>query len=164
MSTPARTVLLADPDRSRWVLAGTGPWVRLRAALQAPVLDAQLAAGRPASTDHARAVRAARLVDPAYRRRLAAYWEAMLTRANGPHRVAVLRDRVAAAEDEIHEMTAALRLPQPVPVRGVALATTLLTDGISPLYHRPSRKDLRAEVHRAVRHLDPTLALLDELR
>ena len=162
MSASPRTVLLTDPDGEGWVLIGTGPWVRLRARMQAPVLDAQLGAGRPSSTDRLRAVRAGQLVDPAYRFRLATDWENMLTRANGPYRVPVLRDRVRPAEAEIRELIAALRVAHPVPARGVALATTLLTDGISPLYHRPSRADLRSRLRDAIRRLDPRCACVEE--
>ena len=72
------------------------------------------------------------------------------------------RDRVRAAETEIRELAAALRVAQPVPARGVALATLLLTDGISPLYHWPNRADLGAQLREAIHHLDPTHAVPEE--
>jgi hypothetical protein len=48
---------------------------------------------------------------------------------------------------------------RPVAVRGVAIASLLLTDGTGPLYHPPSTVDLPAAVHAAVHHMDPWAAV-----
>jgi hypothetical protein len=75
-------------------------------------------------------------------------------------RVPLRRDRIAGAEADIRELQRALRASAPVPARGVALASTLLSDGAGPLYNRDSCVDLRAALQAAIKHLDPSTALL----
>ena len=76
----------------------------------------------------------------------------------------VQRRRVLAAAEEIEQLISALRVAQPVPARGVAIASLLLTDGTGPLYHLPSTVDLPAAVYAAVHHLDPRAAVGDDGR
>jgi hypothetical protein len=75
------------------------------------------------------------------------------------HRVPIRRDRVHQAEPEIYELITALRALGPIPARGVAIATALLTDGLGPIYNPNAPDDLAAAVALAVQHLDPTLPL-----
>jgi hypothetical protein len=152
-----------EPDsplvQYRWRL-----WDRLASGWFSAHLDAQLAAGRSPERGRLRAVRAAVLVDPSNRAQLAAYWEHLLERAHsapavvgGP--IPLAREQILTARPEIVELSAALRARSPVPVRGVAQATMLLTDGTGPVYSRHSRRDLRAELRTAIARLDPASEL-----
>jgi len=110
-------------------------------------------------------MRANLLVEPATRAELAECWLRTLGRAAqarsvaGP-RVPLQRSRVFAAHAEIRRMIVALRAQAPVPVRGVAIASVLLSDGTGPLYNARSGLDLRGAVRDAIRHLDPSAQLL----
>ena len=133
----------------------------------APV-DADLAAGRPPETSPRHAARARRLVNPRMRDALASNWEHLLVTARGPadglsHRAPIRRERVHRAESEIRELITALRATGPIPARGVAVATRLLTDGRSPIYDPQGSDDLTAILARALEHLDPATPLSDEL-
>ena len=125
-------------------------------------LDRQLAAGHPAEADRLLAARAQHIVSLPRRRALARDWEHLLDvarRAPAPA-VPLCRDRIAAAEPSIRELVACLRVPLPVPARGVAAATVLLTDATGPLYHRRSRADLDGLLREAIAQLDPARPLL----
>jgi hypothetical protein len=142
------------------VVAGAGPRDRLLARLRAGSVDAAIADGRPTDSNRVTAIRASALVAPGNRESLAHYWENVLARAGRPHTVAdprlpVVRDEVLAAAEDITELAGALRRRGPVPARGVALASRLLTDGTGPVYSRRSRVNLAAAVRDAVRWLDP---------
>ena len=63
---------------------------------------------------------------------------------------------VAPARGEIAVLIGLLLAPVPVSARGVALVRILLTDGGSPLYRRSAPQDLRTEIRKATRALDPT--------
>jgi hypothetical protein len=131
-------------------------------------LDADLAAGRPPESSPRHAARASRLVRPRMRRTLAANWEHLIVTAQGPaggrsNRAPISRERVRRAESEIRELITALRAAGPIPARGVAIATRLLTDGCSPIYNAKASDDLAATVALAVEHLDPTTPLADPL-
>lgn len=144
----------------RWRL-----WDRLASGWFSAHLDAQLAAGRSPERGRLRAVRAAVLVAPSNRAQLAGYWDHLLERARlapavigGP--IPLARAQIVAARPEIVELSAALRVRSPVPVRGVAQATELLTDGTGPVYSRRSHRDLRAELRTAITRLDPASELM----
>jgi hypothetical protein len=127
-------------------------------------LDRRLAAGASPESGRLIALRARSLVVPARRQRLASDWDRLVRIARErPATVAhvpLRRDRIVGAEEDIRELQRALRASAPVPARGVALASTLLSDGTGPLYNRNSRVDLRAAVQAAIQHLDPSTALL----
>ena len=78
-------------------------------------------------------------------------------------RVPIRRERVNRAEPEIRELITALRATGPIPSRGVAIATSLLTDGCGPIYNPKAPDNLGATVALAVEHLDPTLPLTHAL-
>jgi hypothetical protein len=129
---------------------------RLLAQLQAPTLDRRLAAG--SGHDRLALVRADVLRERATRAALADGWAAVLERAGRPRamidaRVPVVRARVGAAEADIRALIDVLRDSLPVPARGVAMASRLLSDGTGPLYSARNREDLRAAVREALHHL-----------
>ncbi len=138
-------------------------WDRALASSRATVLDARLAAGVSPESGRLIALRARALVVPARRRRLAGDWDRLVRVARerpATARVPLRRDRIVAAEADIRELQRSLRASAPVPARGVAIASNLLTDGAGPVYNRNSRVDLRSAVQEAIRQLDPTTALL----
>jgi hypothetical protein len=128
-------------------------------------LDAKLASGFSPDAERLLALRARALVSLETRLMLANDWDHLLTVAPSRStffnaRVPICRDRVLAAESEIRQMMVALRAPLPVPVRGVAMASHLLTDGAGPIYSRRSVMDLSEMLRSATRHMDPTADLL----
>jgi hypothetical protein len=134
--------------------------------LSAARLDADLAAGMSPETSSRHATRARRLVSPRTRHALASDWEHLLSVSHGTTpglsgRVPIRRERLHQAEPEIRELIEALRASGPVPARGVAIATNLLTDGRGPIYNAKAPNDLTATVMRAVVHLNPALPLID---
>ena len=68
------------------------------------------------------------------------------------------------AEPEIRKLITALRATGPIPSRGVAIATNLLTDGRGPIYNPKAPDNLIATVALAVEHLDPALPLTQALQ
>lgn len=149
----AQTVLLAAIEDAPWTLVPIRVRDRAFAHLRSLTLDAELAAGESATTDRLRAVRAAMLVAPALRRQLARGWRGVLSPSRGI--VPVRRSEVVAAQDEIHELAAALRYAGPVAPRGVAIANLLLTDGTGPLYTPREGVNLRDQIRIAIHHLHP---------
>jgi hypothetical protein len=161
-SAQGRTVILAtdQTDGASLVVFRPRPWHRLLARVHALTLDEELAAGLPADGGRARAVRAAMLVAPAAREKLARDWERVLHRAHGARegadpRVPLARARILDAKNDIPQLVAALRADLPVPARGAAMANLLLIDGTSPVYGMGRRHDLRSAVQEATQNLDP---------
>ena len=127
-------------------------------------LDADLAAGRPPEISPRHSARARRLVSPRRRDALASNWEHLLLTAQGQtgglsNRALIRRERVHRAESGIRELITALRATGPIPARGVAIATHLLTDGRGPIYNPKVSDDLPATVALALEHLDPAAPL-----
>jgi len=140
------------------------PWDRALARIRGPLLDTSLAAGASPESGPLIALRARALVVPAQRRRLASDWERVVRAARerpaSTKQVPLRRDWIVAAEADIRELQRSLRASAPVPARGVAMASNLLTDGTGPVYNRNSRADLRAAVQEAIQHLDPSRELV----
>lgn len=139
---------------------------RILAHVFGPSLDHQLAAGRPPESGQLLAARALALVCLGRRRALARNWERLLAAARrpaapGPARILLCRDRILAAEPDIHEMVARLRAPLPVAARGVAAAEVLLTDAAGPLYNRHNQAALPALLRSAIAQLDPAASLAE---
>jgi hypothetical protein len=163
---PRPVLLISDTDPPTG-FHGRSPRIRDRALArwQRSSLDARLAAGCPPDSDRLLAVRALALVRPATRERLARSWDHLLevahARPSPPNlRAPVCRGRVVGAEVEIQRMLIGLRACVPIPARGVAIASHLLTDGAGPVYNRQSPVDLRASLEAAARHMDPSSALM----
>jgi len=131
-------------------------------------LDADLAAGVAPETSPLHAARARRLVASRMRDACAANWQHLLLISREPirglsGRAPICRERVRRAEPEIRELITALRTTGPIPARGVAIATHLLTDGRGPIYNPGTPDDLSTIVALAVEHLDPALPLTQNL-
>ena len=137
-------------------------------AFHAPGLDAELAAGVPPETTPRHETRARQLVAPRRRQVLADGWEHLLATARGPtgglsNRAPIRRERIRGAEPAIREMITALRGNGPIPARGIAIATKLLTDGCGPIYNDNARDDIKGTLALALAYLDPALPLSYEL-
>ena len=131
-------------------------------------LDRQLAAGRAPESSPLLAARAQRIVAIRHRQELARTWENRLRIARRrpetyPPVLPILSDRLVAAEPAVRELVRCLTTPLPVAARGVALATTLLTDALSPVYNPLSRVTLDAALAAAIAELDPALPLMTEV-
>jgi hypothetical protein len=155
-----RSVIIIDPAERRWILLNPGLGDRVAARAIAVKLDAELAAGAPAYGNKLRAIRAGMLVHPDRRNELANYWLQLLAsqRCSWPTwdpRVPRACLQIQTAETAIVELAQALRAQQPAPVRGVALAEVLLTDGGGPVFNVDARRSLVEMVHDALWHLDP---------
>jgi hypothetical protein len=134
----------------------------------APCLDAELAAGVPPEISPRHEARARWLVAPRRRQVLADGWEHLLVTARGPtgglsNRAPIRRERIRRAEPEIREMISALRANGPIPARGIAIATKLLTNGCGPIYNNNAGDDIKDALALALAHLDPALPLSYEL-
>jgi hypothetical protein len=140
------------------------PWDPALTRIRGTLLDRRLAAGTSPESGRLIALRARALVVPARRQQLASDWDRLVRIAREPPataaRVPLCRDRIIGAEADIRELQRALRASAPVPARGAAIASTLLSDGAGPLYNRDSGVDLTAAVRAAIQHLDPFTALL----
>jgi hypothetical protein len=161
-SQPQHTIVTGDPlavRRSRLT-------DRLLARLFGASLDRQLAAGRAPESSALLAARAQHIVALRSRRRLARNWENLLRRARHAHgaynpAIPVRGDRLIAAEPDVRELVRRMRAPLPVPARGVAMATALLTDAISPVYNpRGGDDSLAVALEAVIAELDPALPLM----
>jgi hypothetical protein len=160
-SQPQRTIVTGDPlavRRSRLT-------DRLLARLFGASLDRQLAAGGAPESSALLAARAQHIVAIRTRRQLARNWENLLRAARRAHgayhpAIPVRSDRIIAAEPDIHELVLRMTTPLPVPARGVAMATALLTDALSPVYNARRGDSLAAALEAAIAELDPELPLM----
>jgi hypothetical protein len=159
----ASTLVLAD-EQGLISADGGGrlrTWDRALARYRAFALDERLAAGSSPDGDALVAARARLLVSIARRRRLARDWGHVVRVARQPsYGSMVCRDRVVSAEPDIRELQRSLRTQLPVPARGVAMASRLLTDATGPLYNRRNAADLGVAVRDVIRQLDPRTALM----
>jgi hypothetical protein len=159
----ASTLVLADDQglMSADCSHRLSTWDRARARCRAFALDERLAAGSSPDGDALVAARARLLVSLARRRQLARDWGHVVRVARErSYGSMVCRDRVVAAEPDIRELQRSLRAALPVPARGVAMASWLLTDATGPLYNRRTSADLGASVREVIRQLDPRTALM----
>lgn len=138
---------------------------RLLARAFGASLDRELAAGRSPEASRLLAARARDIVSPRRRQALADNWGHLLGAAYRPRgrrnpAVPVRGDRITAAEPAIRELMRRLSNPGPVPARGVAMASVLLTDGTGPVYRRHAGGTLAAAVEAALAQLDPAAPLI----
>ena len=162
------TLALEDPFALPSPRPGDGVLARVFGAS----LDASLAAGCPPESSRLLATRARDIVSLCRRRSMAGNWEHVLRVARRAQRarpagspapagaVPVCADRVVAAEPAIRELISRLSAPLPVPARGVAMATVLLTDATGPVYRRRSPVTLADALDAAISQLDPALPLM----
>jgi hypothetical protein len=129
---------------------------RARVRLGQPSLDARIAKGESPSGDLLLALRAAQLVAPRLRTRLAAALDRQYERAstrNWPAFSAAVRvdaEAVGVARPALTQLAIALRSRESVVPRGVALARLLLTEPASPLYRPRSRDALYESAREAL--------------
>ena len=107
-------------------------WLRRRR------LDAELVAGAAPDSTAMLKLRAAQLLRPRYRRRLAAaLHQRLLAALRGPQwtsAVPVVRDQISDASGTLLSLAQVLRASEDVHPRGVAMVSSLLRDGTSPFY------------------------------
>jgi len=137
--------------------------VGLRVRLGRAALDGRLARGEEPARDALLALRASQLCRLATRERLADGLMSALARAEGVSQsvsaaIPVRRAQVDDARPAVLELAVALRSPEPVCARGVALTRELLVDGNGPLYAPGGPGALYAAACRALLWLRPTPA------
>jgi hypothetical protein len=161
------TLLLRDAvGLGGYVTRTIGPVARLLARLLAPYLDGRLASGTAPESGPLVAARAEWLASGPGRWAVARDWRDLLVQASRPAplrnpRVPLCRERIIGAGDELRAMVAALSVPLPVPARGVAMASRLLSDGAGPLYNPGCATDLPIALREMVERLDPATPLID---
>ena len=138
---------------------------RLLARLFGASLDRQLAAGCAPESSSLLAARAQHIVAIRSRRQLARNWENLLRAARRAHgayhpAIPVRYDSIIAAEPDVRELVRRMTAPLPVPARGVAMATALLTNALSPVYNSRSQDSLTAALEAAIAQLDPAVPLM----
>jgi hypothetical protein len=105
-----------------------------------------------------------RLVSPQFRFALASNWQRLLEGARDrPHALATVptrRAEIEALESEMGQVISSLTVPGPVPARGVALASVLISDGAGPLYRGSGLRSLARALQMTVEHLDPLSPLV----
>jgi hypothetical protein len=145
----AGTLLLYEQDFPYCLTARLNTrWLRAISRLRAPSLDRRLAEGRPPESDPLLAARAQVLVTPAERQKLAHLWADLMAQARKPPglrvpRAPINRDSILANEPAIRALLALLVAAMPGQLRGIALMSSLLSDGAGPLYSRRCSEDLR---------------------
>jgi hypothetical protein len=133
--------------------------LRLHVALFRWRLDEEIAAGADPRARPDLALRAAQLVRPRYRRRLAGCVEKLVAEYDANRgwwlsaAVPFLRDQVGEARETLLAIASALRANGPVGPRGVAMLSKLLMDSGSPLYVRSANGALHLKAQAALRHL-----------
>jgi len=137
-------------------------WVLVGATLNGASLDDKLAEGHAPDTSPLLAVRAQLLISLTKRRALAENWLSLLVDAREPvtflnPRVPLVRDRIIGAQAQIEALAEALVAPMPTS-RGVAMASSLLSDGSGPIYNRACSVDLASTLCEIIAHLDPMTA------
>jgi hypothetical protein len=140
--------------------------VRPLARLFGGALDRQLATGASPESSRLLAARAEYLVSSRVRRDMAQHWFRVLRQARMPsparrQAAHLRRTQVLRAEREIGEMLDALVVALPVPARGVATASCLLTDGTGPLYNPNCPVELSATLREATAQLNPATPLAE---
>ena len=140
-----------------------GPlWVLVGAKLLGVSLDDKLAEGHAPDTSPLLAARAQLLVSLTKRRALAENWLDLLIQVRRPFspldpRVPIVRGRIIGAQAQVEALAEALLAPMPT-WRGVAMASSLLSDGSGPIYNRACSVDLASMLCEIIAHLDPVTA------
>jgi hypothetical protein len=136
--------------------------LRMTVAARRNALTQELADGANPASSPERALRASQLTSERRRRQMIRTLNRTLAEAHRPSVTRALaalvnRRAVLDAEDAIQAMIERLRSPEPVTVKGMALAERIITDGVSsPLYGRAEPGTLRRLVLIATAELDPS--------
>jgi len=143
------------------VRGGHAPFlVSLGARLFGASLDNRLAQGQSADNSRFLARRAQLIASPQWRQMLAESWLSLIEDSSDKGapvfsaRVPPVRNRIIDAEARIREVVRALVSPMPT-VRGVAMASSLLSDGSGPVYYHGCTVDLDAKLREVLARLDP---------
>jgi hypothetical protein len=140
-----------------------GPlWVLVGATLLGTSLDDKLAEGHAPDAGPLLAARAQLLVSLTKRRALAENWLDLLIHVRRPFspldpRVPIVRGRIIGAQAQVEALAEALLTPMPTS-RGVAMASSLLSDGAGPIYNSACSVDLASKLCEIIAHLDPVTA------
>jgi hypothetical protein len=124
------------------------------------VLDGRLAEGKSPASSTLLATRAQLIVSPTRRKVLAESWLSLIDKARRPSpplqslEVPVVRTRILGAESQIRALAMALLAPMVTP-RGVAMASSLLSDGSGPIYYGDSPSDLSSKLQDVIMRLNP---------
>ena len=123
------------------------------------LLDGRLAKGQSPSSSLLLATRAQLIVSPSRRRVLAENWLSLLTNARRPTpfrspEVPLARSRILGSEPWIRALASALLAPMVAP-QGVAMASSLLSDGSSPIYEGPNTGNLESMLQEVITRLNP---------
>jgi len=130
--------------------------VRLRARARRLKLDRALAGGVDLSASPLLAARAAQLVDPSMRQRIAACLERFAFTADRPPsgvQTLPLRSAVRPNQEVLLELARTLRRSQPCYARGIAMLELVLADGTGPAYTDPTGDGLAHQLAMAVQGL-----------
>jgi hypothetical protein len=140
-------------------------WVRWAARMLGASLDRRLALGQPPEGSRLLAARAVWLVSPGFRSRLASAWQRLINDVctgelarSGAVRIRGAQIRIL--ESEARAVIDGLIARGPVPARGVAMASALITDGAGPLYHGKGSSALSTALRATARYLDSGAPLL----
>jgi hypothetical protein len=130
----------------------------LQVTLSRHQLDMALANGADPGGRPELALRASQLVKPKQRLRLAASIDRLLKEADQGRpalsaAVPIQRDQVKSARAALVSFAQALRAPEEVKPRGIAMLWKLITDPLSPVYMQTARGRLHLQVEAAGRHL-----------
>jgi hypothetical protein len=140
---------------------------RLVAVIRGRHLDRDLESGADPDTSVLLSLRAAALISPARRRRLALTLRQMASDAErSPRpfsaRLPVARREILQARDLIDETVDLLLRRGPANPTGVAHVQVLLEDGLSPLYCRGAAVELRDRLESAIAALADLHVITDE--
>jgi hypothetical protein len=155
MSTTTGTTPLARRGQP----VTTPAWVRAAARILAPSLDTKLALGVDPVTNEFLSARGQQLASLSTRHSLAASYLDLVDAARAPRSpfspvVPVVRGQVIAAESLIRDIARSLTNPLPR-VRGIAMAASLLSDGVGPIFNPASDVDLSTALHEVLAYIDP---------
>lgn len=123
--------------------------VRLGARLRRLKLDRALAAGADPSASPLLAARAAQLVAPTTRQRIAGYLERFASTVDAPRgrvRTLPLRGAVRANQGALIELAGQLRHGGLSYAHGIAMLELLLSDGTGPAYTDPTGEGLARQL------------------
>ena len=131
------------------------PSHRLAAVMRGRRLDRRLESGADPDTSVLLSLRAAALISPSRRRRLALTLRQMVSDAeHSPHpfnsRVMLARREILEARDLIEEVASLLVCRSPANPTGVAHVQVLVEDGSSPLYRCQFTATLRERLEAAI--------------
>lgn len=129
--------------------------LKLRVLVRRTQLDQEIAAGVDPGSRPALALRAAQLLRPRNRRRLAASLERLIEELDADRdwfsaAIPFLRDQVAEARGTLLSLARALRVAERIQPRGLAMVDRLLRDPDSPLYVRSARGALQLQARTAL--------------